>query len=180
MDMPVAGGRQDRCFALFLIEISFSRFVRCSLLRTRSRIPVEASNRRIEVLAAITAPGPAAFADRVYGWPTGDFAMPHPPESLPPELRHASIICDEAEALSTLNRALSTSGYDHRAAGLVCGLLAAKAAVVAVSRTTGEVIVGFHRLETPHRKRWFRIGEDGMDFVWESDGESTAGSPTSQ
>ncbi|MFL9827488.1 hypothetical protein [Rhodoplanes sp. SY1] len=106
--------------------------------------------------------------------------MPHPPEQLPPELRHASVICDEAEALSTLSRALSTSGCDRRAAGLVCGLLAAKAAVVAVSSTTGDVIVGFHRLETPHRKRWFRIGEGGMNFVWESDGESAAGSSTPQ
>ncbi|MDC7785818.1 hypothetical protein PQJ75_10120 [Rhodoplanes sp. TEM] len=99
---------------------------------------------------------------------------------LPPELRHAAVIRDEMEALSTLDRALSMSGCTVRDANLLRGLLLAKAAVIAVNRTTGEVVVGFHRIESPQRRRWFTLGDGGMNFVWESDGETAVPEPPLQ
>lgn len=93
---------------------------------------------------------------------------------LPPELQHVSVIRDEDEAMSTLSRALSGSGCTQRDAELLCALLVAKAAIVAVSRITGEVVMGFHRIETPRQQRWFSIGTGGVHFVWESDDEDAA------
>jgi hypothetical protein len=97
---------------------------------------------------------------------------------IPRELQHVSVIRDETEALSTLNRALAGPGATARddtlLCGLLCGLLTAKAAVIAVNQATGQVVMGFHRLETPQHRRWFTIEPAGMTFVWESDGDHNA------
>ncbi|RAI45284.1 hypothetical protein [Rhodoplanes roseus] len=88
---------------------------------------------------------------------------------LPPELQQVSVIHDQDEAVSTLSRALSTSGCHEQDARVLCALLMAKAAIVAVSEVTGEVVLGFHRIESPHRQRWFTVGAGGVNFVWETD-----------
>jgi hypothetical protein len=88
---------------------------------------------------------------------------------LPPELQHVSVIHDQDEAVSTLKSALTTSGCKERDVRVICALLMAKAAIVAVSRVTGEVVLGFHRVESPQRQRWFTVGPDGVNFVWETE-----------
>ncbi|NVO16557.1 MAG: hypothetical protein HXX10_21225 [Rhodoplanes sp.] len=93
---------------------------------------------------------------------------------LPPELLHVSVIRDEDEAMSTLSHALTTSGCQDQDVRVLCALLIAKAAIVAVSRVTGQVVLGFHRIETPRRQRWFTIGSGGVSFVWETDDDDQA------